>query len=227
MAVQTSDGSAYLQQDGTFVNTTEGFTFVFWAQFASYPTVGNWIYLLDLTDAGYTLDLFIGINDAQQLELYLQNNLGDTVSHVALGAMSLNTWYGLAVTVNPATNTVNFYKDVNGNVIRLSSDAFNFNSGVFEYMTSLAYGGTLNSLAYFRGWSTVLSVPQIATELNSSAGLYVNNMIINTPLTTSADLNDISGNGHNWTAYGSINTVAPPFAPNNGGCIPSLSNGYV
>lgn len=138
-----------------------------------------------------------------------------TTSTFAQQTRYANTWYYISIT----------YTSFNTEISLVFNGAQTFprtvNMGAIAFVQTTEYAGTdagsaLGGIAleYFRTWNAVASVgvsasfigPAAAQERGSTTAVNTANNYADTPLTTGADLADISGNGRDWSAIGSLST---------------------
>jgi hypothetical protein len=215
MAVLFATPSDLLERStGAFLDNTRDYTVTFWAQPVSALASGDFRTFYQSTNAGFSAGVFVGQADSGVVELYCNTDLGSGFFD-ALGVAPLAdaAWVAFGLTYVAATGAFTLYQAIAGVLTVVAAGVLDFSAIAF---TDELLGGEPDSaadtgMAYFREWQAVLSEAEILAELLSPLVIRTADLFTDTPLLSPADLTDASGNGHDWTAVGSVALLAGPF----------------
>ena len=205
MAVHLATASDYLQRTTALLPHAGDSTVCLWAKFPTVAVSPLYQTPYIIIDAPGTYTDYVAFY-GETVDLRLDGNMTPITTTAPLAG----TWYHLAWTQTGTSQ--NFY--VNGALKGTST--YNRAAVVtgFEFIGNDTAGSDSDiSVAYCREWTAALTASQIQTEMVSASAVHATNLYMDCPLT--ANLNDISGNGHNWTQMGSGSFVAGPTVLTN------------
>jgi hypothetical protein len=202
MSVAFDAASESLRRTTDLIDGTGDFTICFWYRpVASTPTGGNYRTALFLAENDYTNDyVWIGSSpDTVDLALWVRG----TTSEENTAAFAVTLDADVYVSVVKSGTNISLYFDgvLKGTVVQ----DFSASSFTEEYLGddnnaswSSAY------VSYYRSWTVALSPTQLTTERLASSAVLTSDLYSDTRLTAHTNLTDVSGNGHDWTAVGTL-----------------------
>lgn len=203
MAVALATSADYLQRTTGLLSPASDSTVMFWAKLNPVPANSTNYILMDAP--GTYTDYMAVYAGTTNIDFE-----GGASHDVTTTAPTDDLWYHIAWV--QAGTTQRCY--VNGVLV----GSFTYDRSAFTVADEFLGSDTFDTaggkaFAYFRSWSTALTITQIKTELVSSVVVLTTNLWMNTPLTS--NLLDLSGNGRNWTGVGSQTFVdGPTLIPN-------------
>jgi hypothetical protein len=199
MAVHLATVADYLKRTTALLPATGDSTVCLWVRFdtvAVSPLYQTAYVILD-DPAVYTE--YVAIY-GQSTQLFLDGNF----TSVTTTAPTANTWYHVAWVQSGTTQR--FY--VNGTLIGSQTHNRAAVTNGFELIGGDTFSEGDVSVAYCREWTSALTQNEIRTELVSPTVVKTTSLYMDCPFI--ANINDISGNSHNWTQVGSATFVAGP-----------------
>lgn len=215
MSVNFDSSAEYLKRTSSLMSVTGDYTVAFWYNpRSSTPSGGSYRLLWSLyqTDNDWTKAVYIA-SDADSNDLYFWTDPGDGGDGIAPSIpVSLDTFIHIAVT--KSGNNHKFYINGVQQGSTVVKDMTAFGSPAVEYLGN-AFDAVWSSLdvAQFREWSAALTSAELVTEMHSAVAVRTSSLFKDTPLGVYTDLTDTSGNGRDWTGFGTLSTGAAPFTP--------------
>jgi hypothetical protein len=208
MAIGVTGSTGRLGRTTNLMDHEGAYTYMLWARWLG--TVGQRYILTVVHEGSPSYDLF-GSNSSNQLWLrsYFSTD-GDATGTT----LSADTWYHIAL-VRESVTSLKVYLDgvlditgtlnVTGRSLPDRLDVSGYASGAGSRFEGY--------LAAFKSWSVALNSTEVAAEKDYEAPVRTSNVHAYTTLATTSDVNDLSGNGYNWTVDGTITTeTGPSFA---------------
>lgn len=211
----TANNQGVVRTAGLFLNGTD-FTYVYWSRYITDTgAVGKYRTLHVLGDATFA---------TQYAWEGSQANLNDfSFDSVGTGSKFstyfpfrvVDQWYHTAIVYDDTAKTIEVY--INGYLFdTITGVDFSTTTFAAERLGYDTAGGNTDywnmEFQYYRSWTTKLTATEIRAEMNSTTVVKTASLFVNTPLTSSTDLADLSGGGRDWSANGSISTGTSPFA---------------
>jgi len=204
---------------GPYLDPTLDLTMVVWDEpITANPDPGDYRTFWSLTNLAGTYYIFFGQDDAGHPWLECSNN-SDPVEDLFGAVMAPDVWKAFAITYKASTTTFTLYLLSGGVATVVGSFVLDMNTAntiEFESIGDVnVLGARPFATGYFRSWQALKTPAQIAAEMQSQTIVSSTGLFTNTPLLYTGNINDISGNGHDWTAANAMASVLGPFAPAN------------
>lgn len=205
MAYRLANAGSGLNRTTGLVAANSSYTCCFWFKPNSDLTVGQYRSPFAYKNAGYTAwaGIFSGVGNQNYRT---QADAGGPTSNTSTFTLNAGQWYHLAYMRSGNTH----FFIIGG--FTVGSFSLNVSAQTWSEIF-LGFDGASSILdcdiAYFREWNTSIGATAIGNEIYSTTAVLTSFLITDTPLTS--DLNDISGNGNNWSTVGGGGTfVAGP-----------------
>lgn len=213
MAIYCQNPTDYLTRASGLVSPTGPYTVLFYAQFVS-SGLGRAVFgTRDLAYANWEA-IYSDVN----FPLFDLSVATPTEQDMEAPAITPATWYPVAlVRFNTSTHLL-YVNNVLAGAVGGDVSGLTWNQ-IFLGNDGVTGVGDMQ-FARFREWNVALTQTQMAAEFASPVAVLTAGLVTDTPLTR--DVNDISGNGHNWTIHGAPTFVADPFPTSNATSIASL-----
>lgn len=211
-------GDGLVRTTGSFLSTVDDYTVTFWAKVTTAPTAGTWKTFVLMYDTLRDNYLWIGQDDAGRPDLYVQRFApGFEFTDIVGTALPTDAWAAFGITYTAATGEHTLYQRASSvSLTTVGTAAFTWGTQFSSFATERAGDDATPSqvpvgLAYYRSWQRQLTPAQILAELNSSMVVTRTDLFMDTPLPNPAHVEDLSGNGRDWTAVGSPVYIEGPL----------------
>lgn len=206
MAVRTNASGEYLRRTANLPSATS-FTMCGWAKMTKRAGAHQYWGLEDDTvdAAAYHV---IGYNPVGNFVI------GNVIGGTAFDANPTNeTWFFWAITCSGTGETDfkgywAYQDDTSFHTVSMEGTSF---TPAAMWLGNDSYDEWMNSAyAYARVYNHALTSTELLTEKDSATAVKTTGLLIDSPLPSTSDVTDYSGNGYHWTSAGTLSTEDSP-----------------